>query len=185
VRALRSGQPLYPREAVRLSDPPEQPHQFGAGMLPSRRLSLDTPRPGMSGEDMSDQATRPFQPTSTAVVLPAVVVKDRRPKLLVCHDMMGGYLADRHLQGATPATNEGEKHSVLDAYTLYRFDLIDIFVYFSHSLVTIPPLGTVRPSPSVAITHTRNEAFVVVLPPPNSLSLSLSLPPNPLTRQRR
>ncbi|KAF5199306.1 Cytosolic endo-beta-n-acetylglucosaminidase [Thalictrum thalictroides] len=52
-----------------------------------------------------------------------------RPRILVCHDMAGGYGDDKWVQGGT---NEG-------AYAIWHWYLIDIFVYFSHSLVTIPP----------------------------------------------
>ncbi|KAH7433439.1 hypothetical protein KP509_07G070000 [Ceratopteris richardii] len=52
-----------------------------------------------------------------------------RPRLLVCHDMKGGYQDDRWPQGSS---NGG-------AYSIWHWHLIDIFVYFSHSLVTIPP----------------------------------------------
>lgn len=53
----------------------------------------------------------------------------KAPKLLVCHDMMGGYKQDAHPQGeAFPS-----------AYRIYDWQLVDTFVYFSHNLVTIPP----------------------------------------------
>lgn len=52
-----------------------------------------------------------------------------RPRLLVCHDMMGGYQEDKWIQGSPNS----------DAYSLWHWHLIDIFVYFSHSLVTVPP----------------------------------------------
>ena len=49
--------------------------------------------------------------------------------MLVCHDMAGGYLDDKWVQGGT---NEG-------AYAIWHWYLMDVFVYFSHSLVTLPP----------------------------------------------
>ncbi|KAK9283155.1 hypothetical protein L1049_011386 [Liquidambar formosana] len=52
-----------------------------------------------------------------------------RPRILVCHDMGGGYLDDKWVQGGT---NEG-------AYAIWHWYLIDVFVYFSHCLVTLPP----------------------------------------------
>ncbi|KAF9596703.1 hypothetical protein IFM89_012902 [Coptis chinensis] len=52
-----------------------------------------------------------------------------RPRNLVCHDMAGGYVDDKWVQGGT---NEG-------AYAIWHWYLIDIFVYFSHNLVTVPP----------------------------------------------
>ncbi|KAF5752596.1 cytosolic endo-beta-N-acetylglucosaminidase-like isoform X1 [Tripterygium wilfordii] len=54
---------------------------------------------------------------------------DSRPRILVCHDMQGGYVDDKWVQGGN---NEG-------AYAIWHWYLIDIFVYFSHNLVTLPP----------------------------------------------
>ncbi|ETL79433.1 hypothetical protein L917_19939 [Phytophthora nicotianae] len=55
----------------------------------------------------------------------------RRSKLLVCHDMKGGYLEDRFIQGCDD----------FDAYRFYQWDLVDLFVYFGHALVCPPPSG--------------------------------------------
>ncbi|KAK7387478.1 hypothetical protein VNO78_28314 [Psophocarpus tetragonolobus] len=52
-----------------------------------------------------------------------------RRRLLVCHDMAGGYLDDKWIQGGSNP----------DAYAIWHWHLIDVFVYFSHSLVTLPP----------------------------------------------
>jgi Glycosyl hydrolase family 85 len=55
-----------------------------------------------------------------------------RQQLIVCHDMCGGYLpCDSLLAGVT-----GSGH-----YRLWHWDSIDVFIYFSHHLVTIPPPG--------------------------------------------
>ena len=48
--------------------------------------------------------------------------------------MRGGYLEDRLAQGGADA----------DAYTFRHWAAIDAFVYFSHSLVTVPPPGWVN-----------------------------------------
>ncbi|XP_045476472.1 cytosolic endo-beta-N-acetylglucosaminidase [Harmonia axyridis] len=53
------------------------------------------------------------------------------PKTLVCHDYKGGYLEDRHLIVELDTGNQ---------YTFYNWSHIDIFVYFSHNFITIPPL---------------------------------------------
>jgi mannosyl-glycoprotein endo-beta-N-acetylglucosaminidase len=43
--------------------------------------------------------------------------------------MQGGYVDDKWVQGGTNP----------DAYAIRHWYLIDVFVYFSHSLVTLPP----------------------------------------------
>lgn len=50
-------------------------------------------------------------------------------RTLVSHDMMGGYLEDRFIQGAEVET----------PYAFYHWEYIDIFNYFSHQMVSIPP----------------------------------------------
>jgi mannosyl-glycoprotein endo-beta-N-acetylglucosaminidase len=51
-------------------------------------------------------------------------------KILCCHDMMGGYLDDRHVMGVRRNA---------DGYTFRHWQCIDGFVYFSHHFVTVPP----------------------------------------------
>lgn len=71
-----------------------------------------------------NKASVPIQNgTSSSSSLP------NRPRLLVCHDMAGGYTDDKWVQGGTNP----------DAYAIWHWHLIDVFVYFSHSLVTLPP----------------------------------------------
>ena len=50
-------------------------------------------------------------------------------KILVCHDMMGGYTLDKYPQGV----------NVTEDYHFYHWNLIEAFVYFSHNFITIPP----------------------------------------------
>ncbi|CAL5094334.1 unnamed protein product [Urochloa decumbens] len=52
-----------------------------------------------------------------------------RRRVLVCHDMEGGYRDDAAAQGGGNP----------DAYALWHWHLVDVFVYFSHYLVTLPP----------------------------------------------
>ncbi|GAB5355230.1 hypothetical protein AAMO2058_000187900 [Amorphochlora amoebiformis] len=57
------------------------------------------------------------------------------PRVLHCHDMRGNYLVhDSRYQGGPLGSGEG-------GYNFKHWDLVDIFCYFSHSLVTIPPKG--------------------------------------------
>ncbi|KAE9465143.1 hypothetical protein C3L33_02929, partial [Rhododendron williamsianum] len=52
-----------------------------------------------------------------------------RPRMLVCHDMVGGYTDDKWVQGGSNP----------EAYTIWHWYLMDVFVYFSHDMVTLPP----------------------------------------------
>ncbi|XP_010486748.1 PREDICTED: cytosolic endo-beta-N-acetylglucosaminidase 2-like [Camelina sativa] len=52
-----------------------------------------------------------------------------RPRVLVCHDMKGGYVDDKWVQGCE---NDA-------GFAIWHWYLMDVFVYFSHSLVTLPP----------------------------------------------
>ncbi|XP_069055786.1 cytosolic endo-beta-N-acetylglucosaminidase [Pleurodeles waltl] len=58
------------------------------------------------------------------------LLQSKRPRTLVCHDLMGGYLEDRFIQGT----------DVSHPYTFYHWQYIDIFVYFSHQMFTLPPV---------------------------------------------
>ncbi|RLN97005.1 hypothetical protein BBJ28_00022416 [Nothophytophthora sp. Chile5] len=68
----------------------------------------------------------------------------RRSKLLVCHDMKGGYQEDRFKQVRclTACLLESTAHAIGDR-TFYQWDLVDLFVYFGHALVCPPPVGWV------------------------------------------
>ncbi|XVE69478.1 hypothetical protein DITRI_Ditri09bG0155400 [Diplodiscus trichospermus] len=67
-----------------------------------------------------NKSTVPLQPNSALA---------QRPRILVCHDLKGGYLDDKWVQGGN---NFG-------AYAIWHWYLMDVFVYFSHNLVTLPP----------------------------------------------
>ncbi|XP_002520781.3 cytosolic endo-beta-N-acetylglucosaminidase 1 [Ricinus communis] len=70
----------------------------------------------------------PFNKSSVSLDSSDVFLPNR-PRLLVCHDMQGGYGDDRWIQGGNKS----------DAYAIWHWYLIDVFVYFSHSLVNLPP----------------------------------------------
>lgn len=52
----------------------------------------------------------------------------------------GGYHTDRHCFGPNcPWDNDGGGEGA--AFRLYQWELIDVFVYFSHQFITVPPPG--------------------------------------------
>ncbi|XP_057366566.1 uncharacterized protein LOC130687416 isoform X2 [Daphnia carinata] len=51
------------------------------------------------------------------------------PKTIICHDMKGGYLEDSFIEGCSNA----------EAYSFIQWGIVDIFVYFSHHFITVPP----------------------------------------------
>ncbi|WCJ19945.1 Cytosolic endo-beta-N-acetylglucosaminidase 1 [Euphorbia peplus] len=75
----------------------------------------------------------PFNKSSVPIPDWAVELPDRR-RLLVCHDMQGGYGEDKWVQGGEDG----------DAYGVWHWGLVDVFVYFSHCLVSLPPPGWVN-----------------------------------------
>ncbi|OAY73406.1 Cytosolic endo-beta-N-acetylglucosaminidase 2 [Ananas comosus] len=75
-----------------------------------------------------NRASVPLPPSSAAAAAVAAPLPPRR-RILVCHDMKGGYRDDAWVQGGSNA----------DAYAIWHWHLMDVFVYFSHYLVTLPP----------------------------------------------
>lgn len=65
---------------------------------------------------------------------PLVKSQGDEPKTLICHDMMGGYIKDRFIDGL-------ESDNADTGYHLDHWANIDYHCYFSHNFVTIPPIG--------------------------------------------
>ncbi|ORZ32493.1 glycosyl hydrolase family 85-domain-containing protein [Catenaria anguillulae PL171] len=65
-------------------------------------------------------------------------VMDRRRKLMVCHDMMGGYTMEDGAPNGF-ASAEATQPARTTAFTVHHTALIDSFIYFSHHRVTVPP----------------------------------------------
>ena len=62
-------------------------------------------------------------------------------KILVVHDMAGNYAEDAHVDGWYSRTLKETKDYWVWGYRISHFHWVDVFIYFSHSLVTIPPRG--------------------------------------------
>ncbi|XP_050475902.1 uncharacterized protein LOC126866405 [Bombus huntii] len=60
--------------------------------------------------------------------------REVQPRTLLCHDMKGGYLEDRFINGS-------ESYG---SYLFYHWSVIDTFVYFSHHFITVPPFGWIN-----------------------------------------
>lgn len=59
------------------------------------------------------------------------------PETLLCHDMKGGYLEEEKVDGS-------EIMESSSPFTLFHWWYVDIFVYFSHNFITIPPVGWIN-----------------------------------------
>ncbi|XP_070837826.1 cytosolic endo-beta-N-acetylglucosaminidase [Chaetodon trifascialis] len=132
-------------EASRLESCLDQPMDSGSvhevikytpSPLSAKHYDADTTEPISCGlqtlEELLSWKRSEANPFNVAVVPLAA----RDPPLanclrrtLVSHDMMGGYLDDRFAQGTNAEA----------PYAFYHWQYIDIFNYFTHKLVTIPP----------------------------------------------
>ncbi|KAF7234989.1 hypothetical protein EG68_11542 [Paragonimus skrjabini miyazakii] len=56
-------------------------------------------------------------------------------QVLYCHDMAGNYLESDRFHAHT---------SIFPAFRFTRWHLIDIFVYFSHHTITLPPISWIN-----------------------------------------
>eukprot|EP00892_Ulva_mutabilis_P012125 jgi/Ulvmu1/9285/UM050_0034.1 len=81
--------------------------------------------------DVLDDLTRATVPLPQANVASPGSGKQR---MLVCHDMAGGYYEDKWAQGCASS----------DTYLFEFWQCVDTFIYFSHVLVTIPPVGWIN-----------------------------------------
>uniref|UniRef100_A0AAY4AVR5 Cytosolic endo-beta-N-acetylglucosaminidase n=2 Tax=Denticeps clupeoides TaxID=299321 RepID=A0AAY4AVR5_9TELE len=111
--------------------------QFGPSTLPAKHYDPDTTEPISSNLQSLDELLSWKRSEASPFNVATVPLANRQPsyaasqkRTLVCHDMMGGYLDDRFIQGAEVET----------PYAFYHWDYIDIFNYFSHNMVTIPPV---------------------------------------------
>uniref|UniRef100_A0A667YW64 Cytosolic endo-beta-N-acetylglucosaminidase n=1 Tax=Myripristis murdjan TaxID=586833 RepID=A0A667YW64_9TELE len=104
--------------------------------LPVKHYDTDTTEPVICGLQTLEELLSWQRSEANPFNVAAVPLAAREPPLssssrrtLVSHDMMGGYLDDRFAQGTDSES----------PYAFYHWQYIDIFNYFTHNLVTIPP----------------------------------------------
>ncbi|XP_064172057.1 cytosolic endo-beta-N-acetylglucosaminidase [Anguilla rostrata] len=105
--------------------------------LPAKYYDTDTTEPVSYSLKSLDELlswkrseAHPFNVATVPLASRQPALTSDQRKTLVSHDMMGGYLDDRFVQGAESET----------PYAFYHWQYIDIFNYFSHNMVTIPPV---------------------------------------------
>ncbi|XP_061557621.1 cytosolic endo-beta-N-acetylglucosaminidase isoform X2 [Phycodurus eques] len=104
--------------------------------LPVKHYDADTTEPISCSLQTLDELFSWKQTEAYPFNVAVVPLAAREPALssclhrtLVSHDMMGGYLDDRFVQGTAAEA----------PYAFYHWQHIDIFNYFTHNLVSIPP----------------------------------------------
>uniref|UniRef100_A0A3P9HP78 Cytosolic endo-beta-N-acetylglucosaminidase n=1 Tax=Oryzias latipes TaxID=8090 RepID=A0A3P9HP78_ORYLA len=111
--------------------------RYGPSPLPARHYDPDTTEPTSCGLHTMEELLSWRRSEANPFNVASVPLAPREPSLgscqrrtLVSHDMMGGYLDDRFIQGTNAET----------PYAFYHWCCIDIFNYFTHQLVSIPPV---------------------------------------------
>ncbi|KAI8327315.1 glycosyl hydrolase family 85-domain-containing protein [Blakeslea trispora] len=108
--------------------------------MPSRQLQEDFLLPRSFALRSIDEL-RDWAPSDTDIPhIASVPLKTRKtnqtmkPRLLLTHDMAGGYKEDANVQG----------NMFKDIYFIQRWHFVDIFNYFSHERVSIPPVNWIN-----------------------------------------
>jgi mannosyl-glycoprotein endo-beta-N-acetylglucosaminidase len=147
-RAAIAHQPYYPLPPAFLpcSLPPRRSHPLRS----LQQLLLWQP-----GEDPLNVChvplmARPSSASSSSLTEPTSTLRRARhesPQVLHCHDMKGGYHDDSY-----PLGGEFGPLGIGHAYHFRHWPLIDIFVYFSHERIAIPPIGWITAAHRVILT---------------------------------
>ncbi|XP_029293728.1 cytosolic endo-beta-N-acetylglucosaminidase [Cottoperca gobio] len=104
--------------------------------LPAKHYDADTTEPLSWGLQTLAELLSWKRSEANLFNVAVIPLAPREPPLATCprrtlvsHDMMGGYLDDRFAQGTNAEA----------PYAFYHWQYIDIFNYFTHNMVTIPP----------------------------------------------
>ncbi|CAN9505342.1 unnamed protein product [Ophioblennius macclurei] len=138
----RGGEPELNRPESCMDQPVDSSIQevinYRPSLLPAKHYDADTTEPICGGIRTMEELLSWRRSEASPFNVALVPLASREPPLdrvqhrtLVSHDMMGGYLDDRFVQGAVAEA----------PYTFYHWHHIDVFNYFSHQLVTVPPAG--------------------------------------------
>ncbi|RPB26342.1 hypothetical protein L211DRAFT_901380 [Terfezia boudieri ATCC MYA-4762] len=105
-------------------------HISNTPLFPRAHISNPIPQPSTQ-QDVTPcpAARRDHTPSKTQSATPQLT------PLLVCHDFKGGYLAHEAAQGIASSET---------VYTCEYLQYIDIFVYFSHKRVAVPPASWIN-----------------------------------------
>jgi len=95
--------------------------------LSEQKFSISRSKKYLNGKEWTDNCKN----WDWLVKSPLKLQHVNKPRTLLCHDMMGGYISDRFLE---PVLNK-------DSYSFLHWNCLDVFVYFSHNFITIPPTG--------------------------------------------
>nr|CCC92704.1 putative endo-beta-N-acetylglucosaminidase [Trypanosoma congolense IL3000] len=135
----------YTTQSMKNVTPPLTPRDALKGEEAMRVIMHDSVKPIRSFNELMQ-----WSASSPGRITPAVPCRRRasssesdRPRLLVCHDMMGGYLPGDYGRFAVCSNSSDSSSlvaSVVDrSYTINYWNIVDYFVYFAHHLISPPP----------------------------------------------
>eukprot|EP01134_Creolimax_fragrantissima_P002242 CFRG2242T1 len=101
-------------------------------IVPYRHARVKTSSANFGFTDSSSKGNE--EKTNTDVNPHTNTYNEHVRRVIVCHDMSGGYCPSEKYEQGTNAANP---------YYIYHWQYIDTFIYFSHHLVTIPPTAII------------------------------------------
>ncbi|RNF14440.1 putative endo-beta-N-acetylglucosaminidase [Trypanosoma conorhini] len=136
--------PVCSATPVAAEEPRRPPAEAAANSAGTRALEAilhDAGKPLSSLEELWN-----WSPTAHGPITPALPCRRRvagacgaATRLLVCHDMRGGYLPGDYARFALCDAASLVEPAVDASYTVSYWGLVDYFVYFAHHRVSVPP----------------------------------------------